>query len=107
MITGQVFNPTAVSYRPRKSAQWYWGQSGGPTPLADKKAIFVIRAEGSVAGSKAGFWSGESLTAELRPGDTVVIPEKALGGGIQWQTVFLAAQVTASVASAALITAHY
>jgi polysaccharide biosynthesis/export protein len=107
MVTGQVYNPTAVSYRPGKSAQWYLGQSGGPTQLANKKAIFVIRADGSVLGSNQGLWGGDSLSAELRPGDTVVVPEKAVGGGVQWQTVFLAAQVASSIASTAFIAAHY
>ncbi len=107
MVTGQVFNPSAVSYRPGKSAQWYLSQSGGPTQLANKKAIFVIRADGSVLGTKQGLWSGDSLGAELRPGDTVVVPEKAISGGVQWQTVFLAAQVASSIASAAFIAAHY
>jgi ribosomal protein L18E len=107
MVTGQVFNPTAVAYRHGKSAQWYLSQSGGPTRLADKKAIFVIRADGSVLGSSQGMWSGNSLSAALRPGDTVVVPEKAIGGGIQWQMVFLAAQVAASIASTAFIAAHY
>jgi protein involved in polysaccharide export with SLBB domain len=107
MVTGQVYNPTAVSYRPGKSANWYLGQSGGPTQLANKKAIFVIRADGSVLGSNQGLWGGDSLNAELRPGDTVVVPEKAIGGGVQWQTVFLAAQVASSIASTAFIAAHY
>jgi protein involved in polysaccharide export with SLBB domain len=107
MVTGQVFNPTAVSYRPGRSAEWYLSQSGGPTQLANKKAIFVIRADGSVLGAKAALWSGDSLGAALRPGDTVVVPERAIGGGIQWQTVFLAAQIASSVASAAFIAAHY
>ena len=107
MVTGQVFNPTAVSYRPGKSAQWYLGQSGGPTQLANKKAVFVIRADGSVLGSSQGLWSGDSLGAALHPGDTVVVPEKAIGGGVQWSTVFLAAQVASSIASTAFIAAHY
>jgi polysaccharide biosynthesis/export protein len=107
MVTGQVYNPTAVSFRSGKSAQWYLSQSGGPTQLANKKAIFVIRADGSVIGASKGLWSGESLSAELRPGDTVVVPEKAIGGGVQWQTVFLAAQVASSIASTAFIAAHY
>jgi polysaccharide biosynthesis/export protein len=107
MVTGQVFNPTAVSYRPGKSASWYLSQGGGPTPLANKKAIFVIRADGSVLGSKQGVWSGDSLSAPLHAGDTVVVPEKAVGGGVQWQTVFLAAQVASSIASTAFIAAHY
>ena len=107
MVSGQVYNPTAVAYRRGKSARWYLSQGGGPTALADKKAIFVIRADGSVLGSKQGIWSGDSLSAELKPGDTVVVPEKAVGGGVQWQTVFLAAQVASSIASTAFIAAHY
>ncbi len=107
LVTGQVYNPTAVGYRPGKSAEWYLKQSGGPTQLANKKAIFVIRADGSVLGSSSGMWSGNSLNAALRPGDTVVVPEKAIGGGIQWQLVFLAAQVASSIASTAFIAAHY
>jgi protein involved in polysaccharide export with SLBB domain len=106
MVSGQVFNPTAVSYRPGKSAKWYLSQSGGPTQLANKKGIFVIRADGSVIGTRGGLWSGDSLDATLRPGDTVVVPEKALGGGVQWQNVFLAAQASASVATAVLIGLH-
>jgi protein involved in polysaccharide export with SLBB domain len=107
LVTGQVFNPTAVSYRPGKSAKWYLSQSGGPTKVADKKSIFVIRADGSVIGAKESLWSGTSLSASLQPGDTVVVPEKAIGGGIQWQSVFLAAQVASSIASTAFIAARY
>jgi polysaccharide biosynthesis/export protein len=107
MISGQVFNPTAVSYRPGKSAKWYLSQAGGPTAMADKKAIFVIRADGSVIGAKESLWSGRSLNAVLQPGDTVVVPEKAIGGGVQWSTVFLAAQVASSIASTIFIAAHY
>jgi len=107
MVTGQVFNPTAVSYRPGKSAKWYLGQSGGPTQMANKRSIFVIRADGSVMGMKGSVWSGGTLSAQLRPGDTVVVPEKAIVGGVQWQTVFLAAQVAASVASTAFIALRY
>jgi protein involved in polysaccharide export with SLBB domain len=107
MVTGQVFNPTAVSYRPGKSAKWYLSQSGGPTAVANKKAIFVIRADGSVIGAKEGLWSGPSLSAVLQPGDTVVVPEKAIGGGVQWQTLFLATQVASSVVSTLFIALHY
>jgi polysaccharide export outer membrane protein len=107
MISGQVFNPTAVSYRPGKSAKWYLSQGGGPTAMADKKAIFVIRADGSVIGAKESLWSGNSLNAVLQPGDTVVVPEKAIGGGVQWSTVFLAAQVASSIASTIFIALRY
>jgi hypothetical protein len=107
MVSGQVFNPTAVSYRPGKSAKWYLSQAGGPTTVADKKAIFVIRADGSVIGAKESLWSGKSLNAVLQPGDSVVVPERAIGGGIQWQTVFLATQVASSIASTVFIALRY
>src|SRR5713101_2734400 len=107
MVTGQVFNPTAVSFRPGKSAKWYLGQSGGPSDLANKKAIFVIRADGSVIGTKNNLWSGESLSATLQPGDTVVVPEKALGGGLQWQSILLTAQTASAIASTVFIALRY
>ncbi len=107
MVSGQVFNATAVSYRPGKSAKWYLSQAGGPTQLADKKAIFVIRADGSVAGSAKGVWSGDSLGRALEPGDAVVVPEKALSGGVQWQNAFAAAQVASSVTSTLFFALKY
>jgi protein involved in polysaccharide export with SLBB domain len=107
MVTGQVFNPTAVSFRPGKSAKWYLGQSGGPSDLANRKAIFVIRADGSVVGTKSSLWSGESLSATLQPGDTVVVPEKAIGGGLPWQSVLLTAQTASAIASTVFIALRY
>jgi len=108
MVTGQVFNPTAVSFRPGKSAKWYLSQSGGPTQVAYTKAIFVVRADGSVVGSKSSPLSGSSLNTALQPGDTVVVPEKALGGtGVPWQTVMLIAQTAAAISSTVIIALRY
>jgi polysaccharide export outer membrane protein len=102
MVNGQVFNTTAISYRPGKSAKWYLSQAGGLTPLADKKAVFVIRADGSVIASKnnaSGWWTGDPLSTTLQPGDSIIVPEKAPKiGGRNWATTMQAAQVAASVA---------
>lgn len=101
MVNGQVYNPTAITYRPGKSAGWYLRQAGGATALANRKAIFVIRADGSVVGGKGGEWfTGDVLSAELRPGDMVFVPEKALGGTANWKNTLQAAQVVSSVAIA-------
>jgi polysaccharide biosynthesis/export protein len=107
MVTGQVLNPTAVTYRPGQSAKWYLSQSGGPTQVADKKGVFVIRADGSVVGSSESLWSGRSLGVVLRPGDTVVVPEKAYAGPRNWINLFTGAQVAAAVTTAVLIGVHY
>ena len=103
-VNGQVFNPTAVSYRPGRSARWYLSQAGGTTQLANKKAVFVIRADGSVLAAKnnsSGWWSGDALGSTLRPGDSIVVPEVAPRiGSRNWQTLFQAGQLATSAAIA-------
>jgi polysaccharide export outer membrane protein len=102
LVSGQVFNPTAISYRPGHSAQWYLSQAGGLSQMADKKAVFVVRADGSVLGAKnnsAGWWGGNPLSAALKPGDSIVVPEKAPRiGSRNWTTTLQAAQIATSVA---------
>jgi protein involved in polysaccharide export with SLBB domain len=103
-VTGQVFNPTAVATVSGRSAKWYLSQAGGVTQLADKKAAFVIRADGSVIAAKnndSGWWGGDPLSATLRPGDTIVVPEKAPKiAGRNWATIMQSAQLASSVALA-------
>jgi protein involved in polysaccharide export with SLBB domain len=101
-VNGQVYNPTAISFRPGKNAGWYLRQAGGPTNMANKKAVFVVRGDGSVVGGKgSGEWfTGDVLSAELRPGDMVFVPEKALGGTPAWKNTIQAAQLMSSIAIA-------
>jgi len=107
LVTGQVFNPTAVAYRPGKSAAWYLSQAGGSTLLGDKKGAFVIRSNGSVISSKSSLWGGSSFGAALQPGDSIVVPERAIGGPRDWSTIFAAAQLAASITSTVFIALHY
>lgn len=100
-VSGQVFNPTAVSYVPGRSARWYLSQSGGVTQVADKSAVFVMRADGSVLAAKnnSGLWSGDPMSAVLKPGDAIVVPEKAPKVGTRnWATILQAAQVASTAA---------
>ncbi len=52
-------------------------------------------ANGLFAGGLGGF--------SLKPGDTVVVPEKAVGGPTIWRNVFQGAQVASSLAVAASV----
>jgi hypothetical protein len=97
MVDGAVYNPTAISYKPGKSAGWYLRQAGGPSNVANKKNIFVIRADGSVVGGKGGMFTGGVETAELRPGDMVVVPEKTFSANTRWKSILEGAQVAYAV----------
>ena len=61
MVDGAVYNPTAITYKPGRSGEWYLKQAGGPTSMANKKSIFVIRADGSVSGTSGGMFGGGPL----------------------------------------------
>ena len=97
IVNGAVYVPTAVTYRPGKSAGWYLSQAGGPSNTAYKKGTFVIRADGSVAGGSGGMFSGGVESAELRPGDMVVVPEKAFSANSRWKTTLQVAQLATAV----------
>ncbi len=101
MVSGQVFNQTAIGYRPGRSARWYLSQAGGLTQVADKDAVFVVRADGSVIAAKnnSGWWAGNPLNAALKPGDSIVVPEKTPRIGTRnWTTALQAAQIATAVA---------
>ena len=104
MVNGQVFNPTAVSYRPGTSGRWYLGQAGGLTPLADMKSVFVVRADGSVIAAKnnqQGWFSGNPLDTALRAGDMIIVPERAPNLGRKDRTqLFQELQAASSLALA-------
>jgi protein involved in polysaccharide export with SLBB domain len=83
MVAGQVYNPIAITFSTGKHAGWYLKQAGGPTTLASRKDIFVVRANGTVVGRNSGdWWSGNVLGTTLQAGDTIFVPEKGAGLGI-------------------------
>jgi hypothetical protein len=107
IVDGSVYNPTAITFKPGKNARWYLNQAGGPTQMANKKAVFVVRADGSVAGGPGGMFGGGALSAELRPGDMVVVPEKAYSINTKWKTTLEAAQIASSIGIAAFYATHF
>lgn len=97
MVDGSVYNPTSVSYKPGKSAGWYLKQAGGPTNMANKKAMFVVRADGSVVGNSHGVFTGGAEEVELRAGDMLVVPQKAYSGTTRWKSTLQVAQLATAV----------
>ncbi|MGA9529276.1 MAG: SLBB domain-containing protein [Terriglobales bacterium] len=103
MVDGAVFHSTAVSFKPGKNTEWYLRQAGGPSNTANRKAIFVLRADGSVAGGAGGMFTGGVEKAQLFAGDTVVVPEKAISGTTRWKSVLQVSQIAEAAAIAASV----
>jgi protein involved in polysaccharide export with SLBB domain len=99
LVTGQVYNATGITYRPGKDAGWYLRQAGGATRYGDKKEIFILRADGSVVGNvRDTVFEGGILGIRMLPGDSIIVPEKVIGGSQIWRDVIGTAQIASSVA---------
>jgi len=107
IVDGQVYNPTGITYKPGKNAEWYLKQAGGPTAMADRKGTFVIRADGSVVGGPGSLFSGGVESAELRPGDTVIVPEQIYEFSNKFKSTLSIAQIASSIGTAIAVSAYY
>lgn len=106
VVSGEVYNSTAMNYSPGKTAEWYLRRAGGFTEFAHKKGVFIVAADGSVVarGSSGGLWEHSVLGHRMQPGDSLIVPEKILGGGSEaWKHILDTAQLLSSVAIAAKV----
>jgi protein involved in polysaccharide export with SLBB domain len=84
-VFGAVNTESALLFRPGLSVSVYIslaGMGGG----ADKDGVILVRADGS-AMTPQSFWRNEVLSAEVLPGDTIVLPEKQ-DRETTWSAVF-------------------
>ena len=102
LVTGQVYNVTALTFTPGKTAGWYLQHAGGTSDIANRKEIFVIRANGSVIGRHSG-GSSAPLSTKLDPGDVVVVPQKVIGASVFWRNLLTTAQLASSIAITAAV----
>jgi protein involved in polysaccharide export with SLBB domain len=72
-VIGEVQNPTSHRYVEGLSRDEYVDLSGGFTEGADKRKLYVVRANGSVVAQRGGAWF-ELGSREIHPGDTIVVP---------------------------------
>jgi protein involved in polysaccharide export with SLBB domain len=104
LVSGQVYNATALTFTPGKTAGWYLNHAGGTNSTANRKEIFIIRANGSVIGRHSGEGFGSNvLSTRLDPGDVVVVPQKIIGGSLFWRNLLTTAQLASSIAITAAV----
>jgi len=101
MVSGQVYNPTAISFVPGRDLGWYLRKAGGATPYGNKKYMYVLRADGSVVVPREAesIWMGRNfMSLRMQPGDTIFVPEKIIGASPVWQNILGMAQIISAAA---------
>jgi protein involved in polysaccharide export with SLBB domain len=73
-VLGETQQNTSHLYQDNLSRDDYIGLSGGLTRRADRKLIYVVRANGAVVAGNRSKWFGRRGQSEILPGDTIVVP---------------------------------
>ena len=73
-ILGEVQSPTSHVFESGLTRDEYIARSGGTTQKADRKRIYVVRANGDVISGERSGWFRRSRSLQIRPGDTIVVP---------------------------------
>jgi len=107
MVSGQVYNPAAISYIPGRNLAWYLRKAGGATTVGDKRQIYVLHADGSVMPRDTGWMSSNFMSDRMRPGDTIFVPQRIVGGSTAWQNIAAVAQAMAAAALPVAIAASF
>ena len=72
-IIGAVLNPLAFEYSDEVRLESAIKRAGGYQSYADKRRVYIIKANGLVEKNARNIFQGNS---KLEPGDTIVVPTK-------------------------------
>ncbi len=73
-ILGEVQSPISHVFQAGLTRDDYIAKSGGITQKADRKRIYVVRANGNVVSGERTGWFRRSQSTEIRAGDTIIVP---------------------------------
>src|SRR5882672_1724117 len=73
-VLGEVQYATSHLFEQGLSRDEYIARSGGMTQRADKKRIYVVRANGEVVAESGAKWFRRGSTTDMRAGDSIVVP---------------------------------
>ncbi len=74
-VFGEVLNPIAFEYNKRMTVASAINSSGGFQDYADKRKVYVIRANGTIERVKRNIFT---RNVNLEPGDTIIVPRKII-----------------------------
>ncbi|HOV86997.1 MAG TPA: SLBB domain-containing protein [Syntrophobacteraceae bacterium] len=82
-VLGAVYNQTSFVYEPKRDYMYYVTKTGGYTSSADKKAVYVLKCDGTSVKPGSGLtWDHDSNewrtggSVVLEPGDTIIVPDQ-------------------------------
>ncbi len=70
-VSGEVLNPITTGFKDDSTYEDYIEAAGGFTTFADKKAIYIIKSDGTSIRYSKGFMTKNQYP---EPGDTIVVP---------------------------------
>lgn len=74
LVTGEVYNQSALLFDDKKTVKQYINDVGGFTKKAAKNQAYISKVNGTIIAYRQN--KGKFLTAKLDPGDAIVIPSK-------------------------------
>jgi polysaccharide export outer membrane protein len=74
-VLGEVLNPISFEYNERISVRSAINNSGGYQDYADKRKVYVIKANGIIEKANRNVFT---RNVKLEPGDTIVVPRKII-----------------------------
>lgn len=97
-VLGEVLNPIAFEYSKNISVRSAIERSGGLQDSADKKKIYVIKANGIIERQSRNIFT---KNIKLQPGDTIVVPRKIITNNSNLLSLIPITQILSDIAFSA------
>lgn len=102
-VFGAVPSPASFQYNRGERIGDYLRRAGGFQKIADKSAVFVVRANGTLIAQGGGLFHGNVLRQPALPGDLIFIPINASRGEFWARLRDIASALTPAIVTTAAI----
>ena len=97
-VLGEVLNPIAFEYSKEINIRSAIDQAGGYQQFADKRRVYVIKANGTIEKPRNNVFVGN---VDLEPGDSVIVPRKTITNNPALEAITPITQILSDIAFSA------